>query len=93
LFFNGSAQIGREGAKEQIRRIATMTELTGNPGFAPPRAGQTSSRQCGIAIEWIATAALTVSLIIAATAVSMGERSLARDHFVEQPAQMPLPPL
>jgi hypothetical protein len=93
LFFNGSAQIGRDDGREQIRRIATMTELTGNPGFAPPRGGQTSSRPCGIAIEWIATAALTVSLIIAATAVSMGERSLGRGHAVEQPATMPLPPL
>ena len=70
-----------------------MTELTGNPGFAPPKADQTSSRRYGAALEWIATGALTVSLIIAATAVSMGERSLARGHTAEQPAQTTTPRL
>jgi len=87
LFFNGHAQIPREKSEETDPKDDDMTELTGNPGFAPPRADQTSSRRRGITIEWIATGALTVSLIIAATAVSMGERSLARSHNVGQPAQ------
>ena len=57
-----------------------MALLTGSPGFAPRRAGQTRTRRCAIALNMIATGALTVSLIIAATAVSMGERSFARGH-------------
>jgi hypothetical protein len=70
-----------------------MTELTGNPGFSPPRADQTSSRSYEVALEWIATGALAVSLIIAATAVSMGERSLARGHVSAPQMQMPQPRL
>jgi hypothetical protein len=87
LFFNAPAPIRGEDVKSQTRKMTTMTELTGNPGFAPPRADQSLLRRHGLAIEWIATGALTISLIIAATAVSMGERSLARTHNVGQPAQ------
>lgn len=61
-----------------------MAELTGNPGFALPRAKQTLSRRRAMALELIATAALTVSLIVAATAVSMGNRLLARDDSIER---------
>ncbi len=57
-----------------------MASLTGSPGFAPPRAGETRTRRCAIALNMIATGTLAVSLIIAATAVSMGERSFARGH-------------
>jgi hypothetical protein len=60
--------------------MTTMALLTGSPGFAPPRAGQRQTRRCAIALNMIATGTLTVSLIIAATAVSMGERSFARGH-------------
>jgi hypothetical protein len=69
-----------------------MAELTGNPGFAPPRGEQTLSRRRAIALELIATVALTISLIVAATAVSIGDRSLARANVVaERPsAQMPV---
>jgi len=69
-----------------------MTELSGTPGFAPPRMEQTLSRRRRMALELIATGALTVSLIVAATAVSMGDRSFARGHSVERPpAQTSLP--
>jgi hypothetical protein len=71
--------------------MTTMTELTGNPGFAPPRAEQMLSRRHAVALELIATVALTVSLVVAATAVSMGDRSLARGDVVGRPSvQMPL---
>ena len=63
-----------------------MTELTGSPGFVAPRAGKTSLTRRALALELIATAALTVSLVVAATAVSLGNRSLARVEFVERPS-------
>jgi len=45
-----------------------------------------------VALEMIATGTLAVSLIVAATAVSMGERSFARGHIGgPAAAQMPLP--
>jgi len=69
-----------------------MTELTGRPGFAAPRAGRTATRRRVVALEMIATGTLAVSLIVAATAVSMGERSFARGHIGgPAAAQMPLP--
>ncbi len=68
-----------------------MAELTGHPGFAAPKTEKTLSRRA-IALELIATVSLTVSLVIAATAVSLGNRSLARGEFVERPsALMPMP--
>jgi hypothetical protein len=71
--------------------MTMMAELTGNPGFAPPRAEQTlARRRQAIALELIATVALTVSLIVAATAVSMGNRLLTRADLAEHPAQMPI---
>jgi hypothetical protein len=67
-----------------------MAVLTGNPGFAAPRTEKTLSRRA-IAIEMIATVSLTVSLLIAVTAVSLGNRSLAHSQFVEPPASfMPM---
>jgi hypothetical protein len=48
-----------------------MAELTGDVGFASPVAGKTSKRR-NAGVELIATVALAVSLIIAATAVSIG---------------------
>ena len=59
-----------------------MSELTGHPGFAPPRAEQTLSKRHLAALELIATVALTVSLVVAATAVSIGDRLLARGDIV-----------
>jgi hypothetical protein len=67
-----------------------MAELTGNPGFAPPRPQKAFYGHYAVALELIATLALTVSLVVAATAVSLGNRSLARSDVVERPAQIPL---
>ena len=68
-----------------------MTELTGRPGFVAPRTGRTATRSRAIALEMIATGTLAVSLIVAATAVSMGERSFARGHIAGPAAtRMPL---
>ena len=67
-----------------------MTEPTGNLGFAPPRANKALSRRRTAAVELAATVALTVSLVIAATAVSVGNRSLIRGEGTERPlARMP----
>jgi len=69
-----------------------MTELTGKPGFAPPRAAKALWKQGSAAVELIATAALTVSLVIAATAVSRGNKSPAHGDVGERPAmRMPVP--
>ena len=60
-----------------------MAELTGQPGFAPPKKQQTGSRRRqATTIELIATATLTVSLVVAATAVSMGNKLLTRGDLV-----------
>jgi len=68
-----------------------MAKLTGNPGFAPPRAEQTLSKRHVAALELIATVALTVSLVVAATAVSIGDRLLARGDVIGSPLlQTPL---
>jgi len=65
-----------------------MAELTGNPGFAP-RTEQMLSRRRMFALELIATVALTVSLVVAATAVSIGDRSLARGDAIARPSLQP----
>jgi hypothetical protein len=51
-------------------RMPTMTELNGKVGFASPAANNTFIRRRGV--ELIATVALAVSLVIAATVVSIG---------------------
>ena len=68
-----------------------MTELTGNPGFAPTKPQRLLSKHHAFALELIAMLALTVSLVIVATAVAMAKRSLAHYGCAEQPAaQMPV---
>ena len=62
-----------------------MTELTGSPGFAPPLAGKKLSRRRTVALELVATVTLTISLVVAATAVSLGNRSLAERPFAAAP--------
>jgi hypothetical protein len=64
-------------------RKQTMTEPTGNLGFAPP-ADKALWRRRTAALELVATVTLTISLVVAATAVSMGKRSLARGEMVER---------
>jgi hypothetical protein len=49
-----------------------MTELTGMVGFASPNSDKALSRRRRLGIELLATLALAVSLIVAATAVSIG---------------------
>ena len=67
-----------------------MPELTGRPGFMPPRPAKKLARRQTAALELIATIALTVSLVVAATAVSMGNKSFARGNLFErQAAHMP----
>jgi hypothetical protein len=68
-----------------------MAELAGNPGFAAPKLEETQSRRHAVTIELIATLALTVSLVVAATAVSLGNRALTRGDLIARPAvQMPV---
>jgi len=68
-----------------------MTELTGDPGFAPTKPERLLSKHHAFALDLIATLALTVSLVIAATAVAMAKRSSAHYGYPEQPAaQMPV---
>ena len=63
-----------------------MAELAGHSGFAPPKPEQTLTRRHAAAMELIATLALTVSLVVAATAVTIGNKSLARTNLAAQPA-------
>ena len=82
MFFKGFAQVIAflfatmqnliRNAKTRIANEAiTMTELTGKVGFASPIAHRSfASRRRGI--ELFATVALAVSLVVAATAVSIG---------------------
>jgi hypothetical protein len=52
-----------------------MTELTGMVGFASPNIEKTFAKRRRIGVEMFATVALAVSLVVAATAVSI---SMAR---------------
>ena len=61
-----------------------MAELTGVPGFAPPRKENTASRRRAATIELMATVGLTISLVVAATAVSLGNRSLTHGELIER---------
>jgi len=66
-----------------------MAELTSSSGFAPPRAEQMLSRRRAVVLELIATVALTVSLVVAATAVSIGDLSFARGDAIARPSLQP----
>ena len=67
-----------------------MTELPGSPGFAPPLAGKKLSRRRAVALELVATVTLTISLIVAGTAVSLGNRSLVERPLAAAPTAAPL---
>jgi hypothetical protein len=54
------------------RRMHPMTELTGQVGFASPATEKKFCKRRSAGIELFATLALAVSLVIAATAVSIG---------------------
>ena len=49
-----------------------MTELTGKVGFASPATEKKFTKRRAVGIELLATVALALSLVIAATAVSIG---------------------
>jgi hypothetical protein len=49
-----------------------MTELTGQAGFGSPIAQKTFSKRRRAGVELFATVALAISLVVAATAVSIG---------------------
>ena len=49
-----------------------MTELTGMVGFASPMEEKTVAKRRRLGVELCATLALAVSLLVAATAVSIG---------------------
>ena len=49
-----------------------MTELTGKAGFASPISDKTFAKRRRDGVELFATLALAISLVIAATAVSIG---------------------
>jgi hypothetical protein len=72
--------------------MMVMAAPTGGIGFAPPRRDRRLARRRAAAIELIATFSLTVSLVIAVTAVSLGNRALSRtDDGGDRPsAQAPI---
>ena len=59
-----------------------MAELTGDPGFAPLKKESAMTGWRTATVEMIATVGLTVALVIAATAVSLGNRSLTRGELL-----------
>ncbi len=68
-----------------------MVDMPGSLGFARPRTEYTLLRRRAATIDLIATFSLTVCLVIAVTAVSLGNRSLARMEAHDRPSvQMPI---
>ena len=63
--------------------MTTMTELTGKVGFASPITEKTFAKRRRVGVELFATLALAISLVIAATAVSIGmARAQAAHSYV-----------
>jgi hypothetical protein len=62
--------------------MTTMTELTGMVGFASPREEKTIAKRRRLGVELCATLALAVSLLVAATAVSIGMARAQALHAV-----------
>ena len=62
-----------------------MTELTGMAGFTSPIADKAAAKRRRAGVELFATLALAVSLLVAATAVSIGmARAPALHHVTSQ---------
>ena len=59
-----------------------MTELTGKAGFASPTDEKTFAKRRRAGVEMFATLALAVSLLVAATAVSIGMARAQALHAV-----------
>jgi hypothetical protein len=55
--------------------MTTMTGLTGKIGFTSPISENTFAKRRRAGVELIATVALAISLVVAATAVSIGMAS------------------
>jgi Na+/glutamate symporter len=62
--------------------MTTMTELTGMVGFTSPIAEKTFAKRRRAGVELFATLALAVSLLVAATAVSIGMARAQSLHAV-----------
>jgi hypothetical protein len=62
--------------------MTMMTELTGTAGFASPIAEKTFAKRRRAGVELFATLALAASLLIAATAVSIGMARAQALHCV-----------
>jgi hypothetical protein len=58
-----------------------MTELTGKVGFASPVSDKIFAKRRRAGVELFATLALAISLVIAATAVSIGARAQVLHAF------------
>jgi hypothetical protein len=81
LFLNRFAKVWPNRRRHQTsqlarsidsQRITAMTELTGMVGFSSQIATKRLAKRHTVRLELIATVALAVSLMIAATAVSIG---------------------
>ncbi|MGA2412462.1 MAG: hypothetical protein ABSG46_19010 [Candidatus Binataceae bacterium] len=84
---------GQFATNPDSQGTTTMADLNGQRGFELPQRQRTGSRRRqAITIELLATATLTVSLVVAATAVSMGNKLLTRGDLLERPPMhTPLP--
>jgi hypothetical protein len=81
LFVNRFAKVSTNRRQHQTpqlagsidsQRITAMTELTGMVGFSSQIATKRLAKRHTVRLQLIATVALAVSLMIAATAVSIG---------------------
>jgi uncharacterized membrane protein YfcA len=70
--------------------MTTMTVLTGNAGFGSPMTEKTFHKSRRAGVELMATLALAVSLMIAATAVSIGVARAQPFHAVRSAAAAPM---
>jgi hypothetical protein len=59
-----------------------MIELTDQVGFASPSTEKRFSRRRNLGVEFLATVALAISLVVAATAVSIGMARAQAAHAV-----------
>jgi len=70
--------------------MTAMTKLTGTAGFGSPITEKTFARRRRAGVELVATLALAVSLIVAATAVSIGMARAQAIHAAGEHDRVPL---
>jgi uncharacterized membrane protein affecting hemolysin expression len=70
--------------------MTIMTELTGTVGFGAPMTEKTFAKRRRAGVELAATLALAVSLMIAATAVSIGMARAQVLHTAHISTQLPV---